>query len=216
VELRSSGPGGIIGAASVTHHATGIFVSSGNKSHRDFAVALCAAPIAAARHAAILRFGIFELRGGNIMRIAAVMVLAFATAVPAAAQAAPVDVLFQQFGLFGTWALDCGRTASPANPHVSITTPSPGLVVENHDLGRDYAVNHYSVLSAERLSDDRLSVEVIFQPGTETEERQKLVFLVRDRTRRTMFNQPADGAVRVKDGVALAHGSKTPVLRKCD
>ena len=179
-------------------------------------MAPCAAPIAAARHAAILRFGIFELRGGNIMRIAAVMVLAFATAVPAAAQAAPVDVLFQQFGLFGTWALDCGRTASPANPHVSITTPSPGLVVENHDLGRDYAVNHYSVLSAERLSDDRLSVQVIFQPGTETEERQKLVFLVRDRTRRTMFNQPAGGAVRVKDGVALAHGSKTPVLRKCE
>jgi len=30
-----------------------------------------------------------------------------------------------------------------------------------------------------------------------------------------MFNQPDGGEVRVKDGVALAHGVRTPVLRKC-
>ena len=150
------------------------------------------------------------------MRIAAVIVVAFAAAVQTAAQAAPVDALFQQFGLFGTWASDCGRTASPDNPHVNIATSSPGLVVENYDFGRDYAVNHYSVLAAERLADDRLSVEVIFQPGTDAEEHQTLVFLVRDRTRRTLFNQPAGGAVRVKDGIALARGSKTQLLRKCE
>jgi hypothetical protein len=150
------------------------------------------------------------------MRIAAVIVLAFTTAMPTTAKAAQVDALFEQFGLFGTWAPDCGQPASPANPHVKITTPSMGLVLENHDLGRDYAVNHYTMLSAERLSDERLSVEVIFQPGTEVEERQKLEFLVRKDTRRTMFNQPDGGAVRVKDGVALAHGVKTPVLNKCE
>ncbi len=150
------------------------------------------------------------------MRIAAVLVLALATAVPAAAQTAAVDVLFQQFGLFGTWAPDCGEAASPANPHVGITTPSAGLVLEDHNLGHDYAINHYSMLSAERLSGERLAVEVIFQPGTDAEERQKLVFRIRKGTRRTMFNQPDGGAVRVKDGIALAHGSRTPVLRKCE
>ncbi len=72
------------------------------------------------------------------------------------------------------------------------------------------------MLSAERLSADELSVEVIFQPGTETEERQKLVFLVRKDTRRTMFNQPDNGPVRVKDGIVLARGAKTPILNKCD
>ncbi len=101
------------------------------------------------------------------MRIVAVFVLAVSTAMPAAAQTAAVDDLFQQFGLFGTWAADCKQPASPANPHVSITTPSAGLVLESHDLGADYAINRYSVLSAKRLSDERLSVEVIFQPGTE-------------------------------------------------
>ena len=150
------------------------------------------------------------------MRIAAVMVLAAATAMPAAAQTAPVDALFEQFGLFGIWAADCQQPASPANPHVSITTPSPGLVSESHDLGPNYTINHYSMVSAERLSAEQLAVAVIIQPGAETEERQKLVFRVREGTRRTMFNQPDGGAVRVKDGIALAHGSKTPVLNKCE
>ena len=150
------------------------------------------------------------------MRIAAVLVLAFTTAMPAAAKAAPAEELFRQFNLFGIWAPDCGQAASPANPHVSITTPSPGLVLESHDLGRNYAVNRYSMLSAERLSGERLAVEVIFQPGTADEERQKLVFLIRKDTRRTLFNQPEGGAVRVKDGIALARGSKTPVLHKCE
>ena len=150
------------------------------------------------------------------MRIVAVFVLAAATVISAAAEAASIEVLFQQFGLFGTWAIDCAQAASPGNPHVSITAPSLGLVLEDHDLGADYTINQYRMLSAERLSGERLAVEVIFQPGTAAEERQKLVFLVRDRTRRTMFNQPEGGEVRVKDGIALAHGNRTPVLRKCE
>ncbi len=150
------------------------------------------------------------------MRIAAAIVLAVSAAMPVAATATSVDDLFQQFGLFGNWAIDCKQPATPANPHVSIASPSAGLVLESHDLGPDYAVNRYSVLKAARISATRLSVQVIFQPGSEVEERQTLEFRIRDGTRRTMFNQPAGGAVRVKDGIALAHGSKTPVLNKCE
>ena len=120
-----------------------------------------------------------------MVRIVAVLVLAGVTS----ASAAPVDMLFQQFGLFGTWATDCRQAASPANPHVIISTPSPGLVLENHDLGPSYAVNHYRMLSAERVSAEQLSVVVVFQPGTDDEERQKLVFRVRKGTRRTMLNE---------------------------
>jgi hypothetical protein len=157
------------------------------------------------------------------MRIAAVIMFVVALAMSAAAQdvrkngskPATVEELFNQFGLFGTWAADCKQPASPANPHVSVIMPSPGQVTENHDLGPDYAINHYSVLSAERLSATRLAVEVIFQPGGEGGERQKLVFLIRGGTRRTLFNQADGGAVRVKGGIALARGTKTPLLRKC-
>jgi hypothetical protein len=139
-----------------------------------------------------------------------------ASFVLSSADAASVEELFQQFDLFGTWAADCDKPATPGNPRVTITTPSAGLVLEDHHLGPNFAINRYSVLSAARVSATNLSVEVIFQPGTEVEERQRLVFSVRDNTRRTLFNQPDGGTVRVKDGIALARGSKTPLLRKCE
>lgn len=156
----------------------------------------------------------FGRRSGGVTRIAAVLVVAAATV--AGAQTAAVDALFRQFGLFGAWASDCGAPASPGNPHVSIAEPSPGLVLESHDLGPNYTINRYTMVSAERLSAEQLSVEAMFQLESGGEERQKLVFLVRKSTRRTMFNQADGGAVRVKDGVVIARGIKTPVLKKCD
>jgi hypothetical protein len=82
-------------------------------------------------------------------------------------------------------------------------------------VARQSARQYYDT-GARRGAGKPRSVETIFQPGTEVEERQKLVFLVRDGTRRTMFNQPADGPVRVKDGIVLARNTQTPVLNKCD
>ena len=152
------------------------------------------------------------------MRVVAVLLALIATALPAAATAEspPPEQLFLAFGLFGTWASDCSAPASPANPHVKISQPSPGLILEEHHLGADYAVNRYSVLSTERLSDTRLSVEVLFHPGTEDEERQKLIFMIRDHSRRTVFNQVEGGPVRVKDGITLPGGTRTPLLHKCE
>ena len=150
------------------------------------------------------------------MRLVTVFVFVVSFAISATADAASVEELFEQFGLFGTWATDCNKPPTPGNPHVSITTPSAGLVLEDHNLGPDFAVNRYSVLSAERTSPTSLSVDVIFQPGTELEDRQKLIFSVRNNTRRTIFNQTSGGAVRVKDGIALAHSTKTPLLQRCE
>lgn len=150
------------------------------------------------------------------MRRFAVVLVAALTALCQSARATPVDTLFQDFGLLGSWALHCKMPAAPDNPHVSITAPTPGAVLEEHDLGPNYAVNSYRMLSAERIAPDELSVETIFQPGTTAEERQKLVFRVRDNTRRTMFNQPGNGPVRVKDGVVVGRDIRTPVLKKCD
>jgi hypothetical protein len=149
------------------------------------------------------------------MRIVAVLLAVVATVLPAVAADPPPEQLFQQFDLFGTWASNCDAAASPANPHVKISQPSPGLILEDHHLGADYAVNRYSVLSAERLSATRLSVVVLLHPGAEDQERQKLIFVIRGHTRRTVFNQADGGPVRVEDGIALARGTKTPLLRKC-
>ena len=149
------------------------------------------------------------------MRLSAVLALCASFAMLGGANAESVEELFNQFRLFGNWATNCNSPPTPVNPHVSITMPSAGLVLEDHDLGPNYTVNRYSVLSAEKVSPTNLSVSVIFQPGTEAEERQKLVFAVREKTRRTMFNQTDGGSVLVRDGIALARGSKTPLLHKC-
>jgi hypothetical protein len=162
---------------------------------------------------ALLCLGSF-VESERFMRIAAAIVFSLISAMPAAASPS-VEELFREFDLFGHWAADCGGAATPANPHVAVLIASPGAVVEEHNLGTGFALNRYSVLTAARVSETRLATEVIFTPSAGGEERQKLVIQVRNGTRRTMFNQPEGGAVRVKDGVAVAHGIKTPVLKKC-
>jgi hypothetical protein len=151
----------------------------------------------------------------GLMILVVLPVAARATADMSAAKPTAAE-LFHEFGLLGTWAVDCRRPAAPDNPHVSDVAPSPDLVLERQDLGAGNAVNRYRVLAVKRLSATRLQLQVIFEPGSEGAERQRLVLVVRDGTRRTMFNQPEDGPVRVKDGVVLAFGVKTPLLRKCE
>lgn len=130
------------------------------------------------------------------------------------AQPETLEELYKQLDLFGAWAADCTQAPSPANPHVNVASPAEGLVIELHDLGPGYAANQYSVLTA-RPQGNRLTVEMLFQPGAPNEERQTLTFLLGNGTRRTMFNQPQGGPPRVKDGVVVGRNVKTPVLKKC-
>jgi len=149
------------------------------------------------------------------MRAAASFLVATLVVMPANASS-PVEEQFKAFNLFGAWAAHCDQPATPANPHVSIAMPNEGSVLEKHDLGADSEHNLYSVLAASPISPTQLSVDVIFRPGEQGEERQTLIFVIRKGTRRTMFNQPDGGEVRVKDGVALAEHIRMPVIKKCD
>jgi hypothetical protein len=149
------------------------------------------------------------------MRKAGLAVVFVLFVLPATARPSTED-LFGQFGLFGTWAGDCTLPATPTNLHVTVVRKDSGQIVEDHDLGPASVANHYHILSARRLSATRLAVEVMFQPATEFEQRQKLEWLIRNGTRRTLLNQPEHGPPVVKDGVALAFGIETPVLKKCE
>ena len=133
-----------------------------------------------------------------------------------AVEPSATEQVLRQFGLFGRWAVDCQREAAPDNPHVTDLMAASGMVLERHDLGRESEINHYQIVTAKRLSATRLSLEVIFQPGSDNEQRQHLVVMVRDDTRRTLLNAPEGGPVRVKNGVALGFGLTTPLLRKCE
>ncbi|HET9618172.1 MAG TPA: hypothetical protein VFP74_13470 [Pseudolabrys sp.] len=157
------------------------------------------------------------------MRVAVLAVfLVLSGMLPAAAQDATgpangvgIEAVLRDAGLFGTWAVDCEGAPTPANPHVSILLGDAGNVIERHELGDDYEINNYRVIAAKRLSRTRVSVEVLFKPGSDREEEQSLVLAVENGTRRTMFNRIAGGAVVVKDGVVAGHKVKTPALKKC-
>jgi hypothetical protein len=149
-------------------------------------------------------------------RTIALMLLAAWPAAAHAAKPPSTEAVFRQFDLFGDWAVDCARPAAPDNPHVSDTVLSPGVVMERHDIGDANVVNRYSVLTAEPLSKTKLALLVLFQPGSPDEQRQRLVVVVRDGTRRTVFNQAIDGPVAVQDGVAVRFGLPTPLLKKCE
>ena len=138
------------------------------------------------------------------MRIAAVIVLAAVTAMPAAA-ARPHR---------STSCSSSSACSAPGRPIASSRPRPPIRMSASRRRARGWCwrttisapIMRSTATACCRRSGfpaSSLSVEVIFQPGTEAEERQKLVFLVRDGTRRTMFNQPDGGAVRVKDGIAL-------------
>ena len=131
----------------------------------------------------------------------------------AAAPAASTEALFKRFGLFGTWAVDCAA-ASPDNPHVNITTPSAGLILEDHDSARTMP-SIGTALSAEKLSGTQIAVQVIFQPGKDDEERQKLVWAcTAPRCARCSTSRRGTGAGRRRRGGG--YGVATPVLRKCE
>jgi hypothetical protein len=152
------------------------------------------------------------------MRVLSALLLVFFVC-PALAQPTKVppqtpSEVFAHYGLFGDWAIDCAAKASPSNPHVSVKQETGGIV-ETHNLGPDYAVNSYRVTEAKGLSPTRVSVGVSFQAADQTAQPQQLVFSVRGDTRRTLFTKVEGGPVRVKNGVAVGFGIKTPRLKKC-
>lgn len=139
---------------------------------------------------------------------------------PAAAELRPAEPgvieLFREFELFGTFAPNCSQPPAPTNPHVSVRQQDGNLVIEAHDVGPEYATNLYGVRAARRLGKDRLEIKVVFAPSVEVEEFQTLELQIGKGTRRTLLNRVDGGVVRVRRGVAVANGSKTPLLKRCE
>jgi hypothetical protein len=149
------------------------------------------------------------------MRLVSVLALLLLATPAAAQEKSGVAALFKDYGLLGEWAHDCNANPTPENPHVTVSEDDEGNIVEQHDLGEDYRVNAYRMLAAKRLSQTEVSVQALFDPGSEAEQKQDLTFSVHDGTRRTVFTRVEGGPVRVKNGVALGFGMKTPRLKKC-
>ncbi len=150
-----------------------------------------------------------------MIRIAAVIAFA-AWAAAAAAKPSSVASVFGELDLFGLWASNCAAPATPDDPHVTISMPEPGVVIESHDFGAGYEMNRYGIVAARRLSGHRLALDVLFEQAGAEPDRELIVMEVNGHTRRTMLTKPEGKAPLVLDGIAVATGRQTPQLKKCD
>jgi len=151
------------------------------------------------------------------MRVCAAIVLIAMLSAPASARKPSVAELFNEFGLFGVWAINCEGEPAIDNPRATLLRPPPsGPVIENDDTGPGTYVNHYTIVAARRLGEDTLSVKVIYRTGARHQQLQDQVWRVRDNEWRTLFNKPKGEPARVKDGIVVGSGSETPVLHRCE
>ncbi len=134
---------------------------------------------------------------------------ALAGAVPVQAQEAAG--ILNAFGLFGSWAVECGAPPSPGNVVQTVGWTGREPVESSETIGTGAAANRYRVISA-RMPDATTLVMQVLLNGRFTEN--LTIAKYGNDAIRTMTNQTWDGFL-VQNGVVLASGRPTPWLRRC-
>ena len=122
----------------------------------------------------------------------------------------------KEFGLFGTWALDCGQPPGPANAYVNFTLTSEGTVELRDSFGPDYDEMVYRVVEARRVGAFRLAMRQVLA----TDERIVLeteTLRTRDRIRNWSSRFSDGSGTLVEDGRMPAdEGHETAWMARCD
>ena len=140
---------------------------------------------------------------------AAVLWIAFTPAVRAETLAATVE----QWGLLGSWAVDCA--ARPDRDKGSLLTyeiRKDGRVMYRRDFGE--AKDENEVVSAAVDAEELLNVMVYFPSLHQTREFGLL--LTKDGSLRAIYNRSERGVYTIRDGKYVATGAPTPPQQRCD
>lgn len=142
------------------------------------------------------------------MRLAVLALALLALSSPAWAEA-DSDALIQ-FGLIGSWALDCHAPPSLANPFETLIPSKTGeatrrLVTGNPALDRVEPIHDVILITADRL---RLSYPQNSVTVT-------VVFLKQDGRIRVLESTTSNGLTVVSGGVVQRNGQQTAWLEKC-
>jgi len=133
-------------------------------------------------------------------------------ALPAFAEESAVPEALQQFGLLGTWALDCAQAASPSNDYSVYGVSPSGEATLSYARGAPYRDIVYAITTAERLAEDRLALRVMHASERVVID---LVLLKEADTVRVWSSHTSDGRMRVIDGVITGNGAASPRFRRC-
>jgi hypothetical protein len=121
----------------------------------------------------------------------------------------------REFRLFGTWAGDCYRPASPANEFSIFSVSARGAVELQNDFGPSYGDMVYRIVDVKRIGQFRLSLRQLLT----TDERivlDTVMLRAADRIR-TWSSRFVDGSTLVEDGsVPTTNGQETGWKSRCD
>lgn len=141
--------------------------------------------------------------------IAAVLWLAFTSLARAGTLVATVE----QWGLLGSWAVDC--TARPDRDKGTLLTyeiRKDGRVMYRRNFGD--AKDENEVVSATATAEGLLNVMVYFPSLRQT--REFGLVLSKQGSLRAIYNRSERGEYTIRDGKYVVTGAPTPAQQRCD
>jgi hypothetical protein len=143
-------------------------------------------------------------------RWAFLLAVALVPLLPVASQAGKDSDALLQFGLVGSWSLDCQKPPSPANPFVSFIPSTAGQPSRQVITGKPQFDSLVPLSDAQML--DATYLRVSYPQGRVT----ITVTLLKDQRRIRPYEAVAsDGTVSVSGGNVKATGQPTSWLLKC-
>ncbi|WIW48126.1 hypothetical protein ML401_08420 [Bradyrhizobium sp. 62B] len=134
-------------------------------------------------------------------------------AVTATASAETLAATVEQWGLLGSWAVDCA--ARPDRDKRALLTyeiRKDGRVMYRRNFGE--ARDENEVVSATVNAEGLLNVMVYF-PSLH-QAREFGLLLLKDGSLRAIYNRSERGEYTIKDGKYVATGAPTPTQQRCD
>jgi hypothetical protein len=135
------------------------------------------------------------------------------TAMTPAAAAETLAATVEQWGLLGSWAVDCA--ARPDRDKGALLTyeiREDGRVMYRRNFGE--AKDENEVVSATVDAEGLLNVMVYF-PSLH-QMREFGLLLMKDGNLRAIYNRGERGEYTIRDGKYVATGAPTPTQRRCD
>ena len=143
-------------------------------------------------------------------RLALLLVAGIALAQDAAAESV-ADTL-SRWGLIGTWSVDCTRSASTSNGHLTYIAVGGGKVMHERDFGDRRDANEVQQASTGIGG----ALDIIVHFPTLGQTRKYTLLMGVDGRVRAMSNSRVDGtAATIRDGKFTEGGGPTPWQMRC-
>jgi hypothetical protein len=131
----------------------------------------------------------------------------------AAAPPQAAAAVLGEFGLLGTWSIDCSHPPSVTNSYAIFRVPAAGFPSETFHAGAGYTDNVYTIQGVERPAADRLMLHMVFESNG---NRQDSLIVKSNSRIRTWWSRRQDGTITVSDGkIHTAADRPTDWLTRC-